>query len=162
MSLSKYSVFVWLIIWPLVHVKDCLHIHFRKIASELWLLRQLIGPIGLLYKNACEQRSFFIFCRIFMKLADNNDMHKTSDELEKRSNNSRVTSPWLSKWSLLPCEQYSFFIFFFVGSSWNLQIIMTCIEFQMSLERGQIVRTMAELYSLDCQDCLWTQATFSA
>ena len=23
--------------------------HFRKIASELWLLWQLIGPIGLLY-----------------------------------------------------------------------------------------------------------------
>ena len=42
-------------------VGDCLHMPFRKIASELWLQWQLIGPIGLLWENACEQCSFFIF-----------------------------------------------------------------------------------------------------
>ena len=35
--------------------------------------------------NACEQRSFIIFCWMFMKLADNNDMHKISDEFENGS-----------------------------------------------------------------------------
>ena len=59
--------------------------HFRKIASELWLLWQLIGPIGLLWEIACEQLSFFSFCWIFMKLADNDVMHKISDELKNGS-----------------------------------------------------------------------------
>ena len=75
-------------------VRDCLHMQFRKIASELWLLWQLIGPIGLLWKIVCEQRSFFIFCWILMKLSDNNDMHKISDEFENwsdRTNDCRVT-----------------------------------------------------------------------
>ena len=70
--------------------------HFRKIASELWLLWQLIGPKGLLWENACEQRSVFIFCWIFMKPADEKDMHKILDEFENgsyRINNGRVTSP---------------------------------------------------------------------
>ena len=42
-------------------VGDCLHMHSRKIASELWLLWQLIGPIGLLWENAYEQRSSPLF-----------------------------------------------------------------------------------------------------
>ena len=41
-------------------VEDFLHMSFRKIASELWLLWQLIGPIGLLMeKSLCS--FFFIF-----------------------------------------------------------------------------------------------------
>ena len=43
----------------------------------------------------CEQVSIFIFCWIFMKLADNNDMHKISDEFENGSdqtNDGGVTS----------------------------------------------------------------------
>ena len=85
-------------------VGDCFSMHFRKIASEFWLLWQLIGPIGLLWENACEQHSFFLFSWIFMKFADNNDMHKILDKFENwsdQTNNSRVTSPWLSKWPLL-------------------------------------------------------------
>ena len=31
-------------------VEDCLHMHSRKIASELWLQWQLIGPIDLLWE----------------------------------------------------------------------------------------------------------------
>ena len=32
--------------------------HFRKTASELWLLLQLTGPIGLQWQKACKQHSF--------------------------------------------------------------------------------------------------------
>ena len=68
----------------------------RKIALEL-CFRTLIGPIGLLWENACEQRSFFIFFFFFFYfVADNNDMHKISHELENGSdqtNSSRFTSP---------------------------------------------------------------------
>ena len=63
--------------------------HFKKIALELWLLWQLISPIGLLWENACEQRSFFIFCWILMKLADNNDMHKILDKFENGSSSDQ-------------------------------------------------------------------------
>ena len=124
-----------------------------------------------------------------------------------RTNNGRVTSPWLSKLAIIDLVNSlssSFFVrsswntqitmpfinlgrvwkwvrsdqewqsyaplivknghfrswqssfFIFVGSSWNLLIIMTCIKFRTSLKMGQIGPTMAELYSFDCQDCLWT------
>ena len=44
----------------------------------------------------CEQRSFVIFCWIFMKLADNNDIHKISNQFANgsdRPKNGRVMSP---------------------------------------------------------------------
>ena len=43
-----------------------------------------------------EQRNFFIFCWIFMKLADNNGTYKISDEFENgsdRTNDDTVMSP---------------------------------------------------------------------
>ena len=85
-----------------------------KIASELWLLWQLIGPIDLQWEDAFEQRSFFIFCWIFMKLADNNNVHKISDEFENGSdwtNSGRVTLI-VRDGHYRPCEQRIFFIFF--------------------------------------------------
>ena len=48
------------------------------------------------YYRPCEQRSFFLFCCIFMKLADKNDMHKISDKFEygsDQTNDGRVMSP---------------------------------------------------------------------
>ena len=59
---------------------------------------------ALHYQNGhywpCEQCSFFFFYWIFMKLADNNNMHIISDELENGSewtNSGSVMSPWLSR-----------------------------------------------------------------
>ena len=136
-------------------VGDCLHMPFRKIASELWLLWQLIGPIGLLWENACKQCSFFIFCWIFMKLTYKNDMHKISEEFKNGSdwtNNGRVTCPWLSKMAIINLVN-SVASSFFVGPSWNLQITMTCIKSQKNLKMGQIWPTIAETRPLNCQNC---------
>ena len=81
-------------------VGGCLRMPFRKIVTELWLLLQLIGPIGLLWESVCEQSSFFIFCWIFMKLAFKNDIHKIWDKIENGSdwinNSTRVLQKVLS------------------------------------------------------------------
>ena len=62
--------------------------------------------VPLIVKNGhnrrFEQRSFIIFCWIFMKLVDINDMDKIEFENgPDRINSSSVLSPWLSKWPLL-------------------------------------------------------------
>ena len=103
-----------------------------------------------------EQRCFFNFCWLFMKLTDNNKMHKISDEFENKSDgltSGRVTSPWFSKWPLLTLWT-AVGSSLFVESSWNLQIIMTCLR--TNLKMGQIEPTMADLCPIDCEVCLWT------
>ena len=135
-------------------VGDCLHMPFRKIASELWLLLQLMGPICFLWENACEQSSFFIFCWIFMHIK------MTCIKSGMRSKMGQIGST-VAELRPLDCQNGHYIVnsvvsSFFVGSSWNLQIIMTCIKSQTSLKMGQIGPAMAELCPLDCQDCLWT------
>ena len=39
-------------------MRDCLHFPFRTLVA---IVSELIGPIGLLWENACEQRSVFIY-----------------------------------------------------------------------------------------------------
>ena len=80
-------------------VRDCLHMHFRKIAPDLWLLWQLIDPLGSLWENACKQRSFFIFCWNMQIIMTKSDKFENGSD---RINNGKVMSPWLSRllWTL--------------------------------------------------------------
>ena len=76
----------------------------KKVRSD----QKWYSCVPLIVKNGhnqrFEQRSFIIFCWIFMKLVDINDMDKISEKFENgpdRINSSSVLSPWLSKWPLL-------------------------------------------------------------
>ena len=57
-------------------VGDCFHMHFRNITLELWLLWQLIGPIGLLWEMLMNSVPSLFYLFYLHELANNNDMHK--------------------------------------------------------------------------------------
>ena len=62
---------------------------------------------------------------------------KSQENGSDQTNSDRVTSPWLSKTAIIDLVN-SVASSFFVGSSWNLQITMTCIKSRTSLKMAQI------------------------
>ena len=66
-------------------------------------------PVGLLWENAYELRSFFIFWWILMKLADNSDMDKIPGQIGPTIAELRPLD--CQNGHFLPCEQRNFFIF---------------------------------------------------
>ena len=112
-------------------IKSQTSLNFRQIGplpTELSALVHLKISHTLIMGKWCLQASSFIFYRIFVQLAGNQDRHKISDEFEfrpDRISHFRVICPWGR-------------IKFSIDILWNLQVQLTfqTVEFFVTLFSG--------------------------
>ena len=111
---------------------------------ELAALESLKISHRLIMGKRCLQASSFIFDRIFVKLAGNQDSHKISDEFEfqlVRISHFGVTCPYGRIKFSVDIQYYDVSTFsqlFLIRFFLYLQVTRTCIKSQTSLTFGQI------------------------
>ena len=108
----------------------------------------------------CPEHILFSFDGIFMKVADNLERHKISDEFRLRQNRTihfGVTCPWVPKNLIF---HFVWIIVYVISmqSLWNLQINRTGTKNLTSWKLGNIVLLILELHALDCQH-VWYQVS---
>ena len=98
----------------------------------------------------CPEYSLLSFNWNLMKLADNLDRHKISDEFKFQSDwtiDFGVTCPLVPKTPIFYLVQ-SIACLVFIGSLWKLQIIWTCIKYRTRTNSG---KSSLELIALNAK-----------